>query len=429
MIDYKFKFSNNIIVNLAAFMVGLFVTMPIIGLNLSTNYVSLFTLALIFFIVILTIKNISALGLMIFNKQSIYLLLWMLMSLVASLYGLLYFYDKENVQLEIIKYIYKIIIFIYLSILLNKYNENNIYKLFIYGFYVGCIINIFWVILQAIYFLKYNLSINVILFPNFASTLVRDFILVKETGLRLSGLNYDPAHIGAIFPIVLALSLYYKNYFLIIFSMIALAFSQSTTALVVAFIIIIINYNKIFKKYNVNNLMFLIILFFLFIILYNNIESLNTNINGFINRVINIHLSNDLKAYDNRRYIYNLKFFESIYYNWEKIILGTGFFTASYAYSYLNNDPFINIFVDAPYDPENTYISYFYDCGIFGFIFFIIFIISLFVKYRKKEETFVNNVTYYSINSIMLSFIFYHYTLTAYQMLIFIFASAYYCRD
>ena len=124
---------------------------------------------------------------------------------------------------------------------------------------------------------------------------------------------------------------------------------------------------------------------------------------------------------------------QAILYNGIKTITGSGFGTSSF--------PFVSSgeiskhkgdYVFYPYDPESTYISYLFDIGLFGLILYLIILYKNYFwyskvifskKYKETNVTFINVFMFCVLVSICFSGLFYHYTLTAYQVLSLVFLS------
>ena len=87
---------------------------------------------------------------------------------------------------------------------------------------IGIAINALWSIFEALSWYLLNKSLNDLLFGSFIN-IGRDIIIKnKYGGVRVSGLNYDPAHLGGILPILWCFGLMRGNIYIVILSLISL---------------------------------------------------------------------------------------------------------------------------------------------------------------------------------------------------------------
>ena len=321
-----------------------------------------------------------------------------------------------------------------LLFLLNGGDQRVLESFFLNGFILGCIFNLIWSVIEGFSFYIFDVTLNNVLFVEFAKTLPqgRQYMTVVADGIiRASGFNYDPAHLGGIIPIVVFYAIFKKNLYLFILTLISLIFSGSTTALVSSLLILIVNLGKLhlfdfrirkMKKINSGILLLCLIGSLIFISINGDIrESIYRNAEGFYNRTTETYIDDRDQS---PRYIYHAFLPDAILYNGIRVLTGTGFGTASYPYV---ADPNISKILKIdyyPYDPESTYISYLFDVGFLGLSFYLFILIKSLLIYRRKME--LNDsalIIYSSLCGIFFSGFFYHYTLTAYQILLLIFAS------
>lgn len=440
-IAFTFKNKNNKyfikLLKYLSYLIGIFVTMPIVTLHYNGKHLSVFTFlyVMMMFMLIVTLKSFT----INIKKKSIILYFWLLFSMVSSIFGLLFFVTEKEWSNVVLRYIPKIYsFFIFLFLLYNSKYKKIIIEFFFNGLIMGCIFNLIWVTIEGFIFYVYYISLNNIVFADYIKLLPenRKFISITYAGgIRATGFNYDPAHLGGLIPIVFTYFYLNKNYIMFPLIITALAFSQSTTALLSTVLIIIIHFKKgVFLKkkirFSFNKALIggviLICLFLLLVVIfnkYNIVTSLLKNIDGFTNRVSTVYIKNDEP---NIRTLYHKYIPDAMIFNGFATIIGTGFGTASYPYiNEINIKNNLNITFTKPYDPESTYISYLFDLGIVGLLIYLYILFIIYRYYNKNYNNKYNLIILSTITSIILSSIFYHYTLTAYHVLSIIMAMLY----
>jgi hypothetical protein len=422
------------------FIMSIFVTTPIIAIKIQHRYFSLFSIFLGLFLITLFTKIVLAKSPIIMGKHSKLYFLWLYLSLISSFFGLIYFSSLPEWFDQVLSYIPKLFLFLAILIffsMLNEKEKNRIIKVFFIGFLIGCIMNIIWAIIDGVGFYLIGFSLNNLIFKNYLIEELgqeRAFASIIRFGtIRVSGFNYDPAHLGGIVPIIILFSLLKRNYFLLLLSIIVLIFSQSNTCMISSLILILLNFNKIFslKFESLSKLlkrMFFILILTIFVCIlllsYNTnsitIQSVTNNFEGFLHRIEYYSSFEET----NPRIIYHLHLPIALYHAGVKILTGTGFGTSSYSYLFNFLTPKVLDEPPRPYDPESTYISYLFDVGVLGLILYIFILYKLYDHFRKNYKYKMNSLVFSSIGAIIFSGLFYHYTLTAYQVLIIIMASS-----
>lgn len=419
-----------------SFLTGIFITMPILTIQIQNTHISVFSLLYVIFIFLLAVMFVLNIDNISLGKSGIVLSVWFFLAVGSSIFGLFYFQNMPEWFSAVLPYIPKVISYFALLIIISSSRyKDTIIEAFFKGFFLGCIFNIMWANIEGIIFYIKGFSVNNTIFKSYIETLPpeRQFItIITAGGIRTPGFNYDPAHLGGIIPIVTLYAILKKKYSLLILAAGALIFSQSTTALISTVALVLLQSFKIVK----NNLRLtykkiIAVLAIIPIILILTIparnspiyQSLESNLSGFSNRIINVYLKN--KEPDLRT-LYHLKVPNAAMYNNFKMVTGTGFGSASFPYVH---DPDISEQLDlagkGPYDPESTYISYLFDTGIIGFLIYAYILYKLYSYYSKKWQYRVNLLILASLGGIIFSGFFYHYTLTAYQVLAIIMASVY----
>lgn len=439
-IAFTFKNKNNKyfikLLKYLSYLIGIFVTMPIVTLHYNGKHLSVFTFlyVLMMFMLIVTLKSFT----INIKKKSIILYFWLLFSMVSSIFGLLFFVTEKEWSNVVLRYIPKIYsFFIFLFLLYNSKYKKIIIEFFFNGLIMGCIFNLVWVTIEGFIFYVYHISLNNIVFADYIKLLPenRKFISITYAGgIRATGFNYDPAHLGGLIPIVFTYFYLNRNYMMFILIITALAFSQSTTALLSTIIIAILHFKKGFmndiksksfcrRKLVVGVFFLLFLMPVIFLNNYNLFNSLQKNVYGFINRVTTVYIKNDEPDI---RMLYHKYIPDAMIFNGFATIIGTGFGTASYPYvSEKNMRDSLNIISKKPYDPESTYISYLFDLGIIGLLIYLYILLIIYRYYSHYYRSKYNIIIFSIINGIILSSLFYHYTLTAYHVLSIIMAILY----
>ena len=421
--------NRNILAVAIYFLSGIFVTMPIISVNIGGAPVSVFSILFVFFYVTTLWLALEDKKDFKINSLSSALVIWYLLSLIASAMGVIYFGADSLWLDQLLSYVPKILLYLTLLLCMMKWNvQNYIMTAFIKGFLYGCIANLIWSIIEGLYYYAFDAPLNDLLFLDYVTTLPenRPYMTVVADGIiRASGFNFDPAHLGAIIPIVVVYSLFSGNFYLFALALASLIFSGSTTALVASVLAVIISLGKLkLHKSEVKNVgIFLTTVVVILVGLAANDqvrESLYKNAQGFYERTNDNYVDN---ADQGPRFIYNAYLPEAIFYSGFRVLTGSGFGTASYPY--VANPEINTILVEEnrPYDPESTYISYLFDTGLFGLLFYLFVLINAIIIYRRRLNlSSTELIIYSSLCGMFFSGFFYHYTLTAYQILILTFA-------
>jgi hypothetical protein len=392
------------ILSLVFLLLGVFSTTPIITIKFLGNHISLFTLLFFVATLLISILFIKRMKITI-GKTSKLLVLWLVLSIFSTLFGILFFYnDYPEWATTAQSYLPKIMIYIYFIFMLSSTSHSKIIiESFIKGFIVGCVLNILWSNVEGIVYYSLGFSLNNLVFNDYAVNVLvnRPYITgIYADGIRTPGFNFDPVHMGGIIPIILIYALKKKNNLVVLLCLTSLAFSQSTTGLVTSMMLLIIFYrNNIFKVLKVRSFKVRISAFVTGIILMGILliftinfgtqifNSIETNVSGFIARSTNVYIRNEEPSIRTK---YHLCLPNSIYFNGIKTLTGTGFGTASFPYVF--NDyvrAAIGIKTIKPYDPESVYISYLFDTGVFGLTVYLLFLWKI-IKILKRDR---NNET------------------------------------
>ena len=130
---------------------GLGATSPLLSFVMGGRVLSLMTLSLILVIIDLFISKRTKLKSHRKNKLYSLFMTWMLISIVASIVGFVYFANISiDYSISSVKHIPKILLYILLTILLiNNANKNIKVNQIIKGIAVGIAVNIIWSMIDA----------------------------------------------------------------------------------------------------------------------------------------------------------------------------------------------------------------------------------------------------------------------------------------
>lgn len=428
----KEKFTMDGFYSLIIYATGILVTMPIITFKLGERHISAFTLSFSLFLVYMVLEVFSSKKDVHIGKMTKAYGGWLFIALMSSFFGLFYFGSLAEWSALVLSYIPKIILFLVLLILfaLSDHKEDIVHKL-LKGFLIGCTLNLIWTAMDGIGFYVTNYSLNNYIFNDFAKTYLpqRPFIsIILSSGIRSTGFNYDPAHLGGIIPITVLYGALRRNYYLIGLSLLAVVFSQSTTAVVSSVFLLVINYKRLKIKWPKSltaNFFKGVGLFFLgmacLVFLTRDtfiVQTLLRNLEGFTDRISSVYISGKIPNI-RLQYIFYIPL--AMMFNGFKVITGTGFGTSSYPYVFSERiNEAMALGKPWAYDPENSYINYLFDTGIFGLILYVFIMVKAYRYFSKKLEDKQGTLIFAAVGGIMVTGILYHYVLTAYQVVLLI---------
>lgn len=440
-----------------AFLSGLFSLAPVIAIFVKTRPISLYNICFILFQMILIVRiaihweksqNISNAVTWIgksrkINRTFLMLLFWLFWSLIASSYGILKFGNLFQADSIIKSYAIKVISYLLLVVFIKISNDKKqILDGFLRGFYVAILANLLWAILDGVVYELFGFSINNYVFAHYARNVLPDgrqlSLILHDGSFRASGFNFDPAHIGGIVAIFFTYSVIKGKISGVIIALLGVVFSQSTTGLACIVMSTIANYKTVialvqtacvslknkfsgsivskYLNYRVLKAIGVISVLIMFFLLW-------VQLYPMIGRIIDVYI---LGTSGNPRVLYHLLFLTAALGNGISSIVGTGFGTASIPYLLYTEFPKMSKekVLFRAYDPESTYISYFFDTGLIGIVVYSTLVISL-LKYYAKTKTNSNQMLYAALFGTIASGFFYHYILTSYQVIIIILASVF----
>ena len=416
MTRLKIKYSKRLIF----FLLGLFSTCSCVALVIGNHVLSFFTITLIFAFVILIRGKKTSFDIMK-SKSSRLFFMWTLIGLLSSSFGIIFFVNEDIEWIStIISGITKILLYFIFFGCLVKSQKRIVYsEAILKGLVVGIIINAAWSTADAVIFYSSKISITNELFKSFiTATHTRHGMLsliLGEGVIRCAGLNGDPANIGMFAPILASYSLYSKRYWLYILVITSILSSVSIVGLVSTVIITVIYLVTNRKSVIGMIIVTVVVLFIGGTFLSNNEDGISGQmIEAVANRLEDKGDSDNQST--NMRSIYWFKFIPAVINTPYAFLIGTGYSTASHTYI---KGGFLNTLKIPykPFDPEQTYFSFYFDIGLIGFLIFLylhLYIIN--IAYKRKDSS-VYLLLFAGFEGIMISFMGYHYTLYSVSML------------
>lgn len=411
--------------NLLMFLMGMFSTMPIVGIKLLGHYFSFFNIFFgLSFVYLFFSACLKGFNLKI-GKNVLLIMTWFAMAIISSLCGWLYFKDAPQWRDATSYYTSRVCLYIGFAFLLGlQEGRDGLTKYVLKGLLVGCILNMGWSVIDAAGFYLLGVSVNNVVFRQYAidhNTRFGTVSLIINGMIRAGGFNDDPAHMGFIAPAMIAYSIYKKKGWIFILSVASIVSSTSTTALVCTLFVIVVNFKRIRLMANRQNVLRAVagvaVLMFIVLIIPMGRSMVATVFKKFFGRISstysNIHSSGE-------RSVYIFQFFKAVTIAGPMCLIGTGFGTASYAYVFDEQIlQQLGTIYNFPYDMEMTYISYFFDLGIFGFGIYMLILYKL-LKFTGNISEGENGIARALLVGMILSAFFYHYTIMAMQVLLLI---------
>ena len=401
-------------------MFGFFSTTPILEISLFGIRLSFFQLLLplAFGLLLINIKRVD----LSLDGAGGFFIIWLTISLLSCFFGFLFFNGLSEFQNASISYVFKIAIYFLLFIFLKATRRIDILKCLIYGIYFGIVFNLLWAVIDASIFYIRGISITNTLFRSYIySHGIRydSLSLIDGNIIRCSGLNGDPACIGFYSSAVAYYSLKKKKWLIFILSIASVLASISLIALagiVIIFFYFLFENGKNVAKKIVCILLFSLLALIILFVLAKAIPMVNNVITKMFEAVKNRITLKTKMAGESARTEYFLQFLPAAVLSPIYLFIGTGYGTSSYAY--LSNNLTTHIF--EPYDPECTYFSYYFDCGLFGFMCFL-FMMFILIKWWNKGKNYYNHLyslVFSMLIGMIIAFWGYHYTLYAPMMII-----------
>lgn len=400
-------------------LLGFSSTTPLLAFPIAGRLITLYSLMIVFAFLYLLVKK----DVCVYKKtiMTSHYYLWSYIGLASSLFGFFYFWGNDVWMEASISHVPKILLYLFLFVLLVRHKDGSLFcRSISMGLICGFIANLGWAIADAFIFYITGSSITNELFAYYiAISDIRYGIISLTIGgtIRSCGLNIDPANIGLMAPIVALYSLYSKRYLLYVMSILSILASLSHTAFV-SIVIVTFYYFFFVNKKRILSILGLTFIVVAVVALLSMVEidALKQMQEAFIERTEEKSGGNELEG-DRGRYWVN--FIPAALKQPTSFFIGTGYYTASYAYlsnNLVDHDSF-------PYDPEQTYFSMYFDIGLIGFIIYLSLLIGIF-KFSKRLMSGDENKQYMIINAGIVgssvAAMGYHYTLYSVIMLIII---------
>lgn len=414
---------------------GLGMTSPLLALVFGGHIISLttVTIALVFFDLLLCRHCIR----FSYYKKSLYskyFLIWMIISLVSSVFGFVYFIGfQKEFALSSISFIPKILFYIILFFFFARdvYGEDKMEVVF-KGIKFGILLNLVWAIVDAsmYYTIGESLTNNVFKSYIIAADMPNGLAsTVDGLSIRSVGLNNDEATIGFFSICAVVYSFLYKKLWLTVVGILA-TFSSVTFIGVVGITCVFI-WQFLLRKKTKHKLRNIIIVFafgFAALIYVNNS---NNDI------IVGLRTAIELRAESKKdgdhsaeaRKLFITKFPACVKQLPTSLMIGTGYNSAVYAY-YQEGLEYSRFSKTNPKPTaiENTYIEYFFDLGFFGLLFFLLLYYKIFTDslriYNKYKIEFYALIYAYTFGAIF-EFAFYHNILYSMDMIVCIAAVLY----
>ena len=416
-----------------AFLLGLFSTMPIVGVVVMGRDISffkiLFAAAVCYFgLRLLRTKKLS------FGKNISLLNIWLVIGLVGCVCGALFLRGgRAEFGLAARSYIPKVLLLLIFSLVWSSDREaDGLAETVICGFLWGCALNCLWATVDAVGYYVTGKSLHNLVFMGYSTRNGIDYntmSLIYNGMIRSGGFNSDPAQLGFVAPVLFGYGLSRKHIFPAFLGLCGIAASASTTGLVTAAVLCLLLIRKRESKpffecftrlQRIELYAFLAGTAFVLLWQGDRLISLAGNmLSRFFSRIRSEYL--EYPGPDIRiRYV--LQAFGAMRAVLPFMLFGSGFGTASLGYVITPEViAVIGSGHDFAYDMENTYLAYFFDTGIVGLAVFLMMMAVLLIRYRKRyasRESVFSDCVYLTVCAILLSMLFYHYILFAPQMLV-----------
>ncbi|MDE7412472.1 MAG: O-antigen ligase family protein [Muribaculaceae bacterium] len=410
----------NLFIKLSYFSLGLSGTAPLLAIVIGGMILSLSTIAsLCVFGDLFLGKKIERTNIWKYRLTK-YFLYWMGISLLSSFFGLVFFsFIDEQFAFTPLKFIPKILLYLLMLYLLSK-QEKSEFRIswLIKGVMFGVWLNIIWSICDAALFYTSGESLTNTLFISYikaAHIRYDSASLIYGAYIRSSGLNTDPANIGFFTAIGAAYAMISRKFWLILLCVLSALSAVSFVGLVG--ILLVILYELLFGKSIKHRALFItlgsvLIVGGFLLFKYSNAPTISL-VRDAVELKAQSKADGDESTELRTKFI--TKFPDAIKHLPLSPLIGTGYYTAVYAY-YQEGITYNGVYSgkNIPTEMENCYVEYFFDFGLIGLIFFCIFYFNAMRIYQNLSYR-INSFENRSIFAIMIgsiiSFCFYHYTL------------------
>lgn len=422
-----------LVFRIAAFLLGLFSTMPIVGIVVKGRDISFFKIFFAAWVVVLGLRLLRTRRFALLKRNRL-LNLWLLIGLIGCVSGALFLRGEvAEFGQAALSYIPKVALLLLFSLVWSVDEKADACaEIVVKGFLWGCALNCMWASIDAFGFYITGKSLHNTVFYGYSTRHGIDYntmSLIYKGTIRAGGFNSDPAQLGFVAPVLFGYGISRKHILPMALAVCGIAASASTTGLVTAGILFFLLMrkrdprplkDKLSRLQIAELLVFCVGVGVLLLWQGERILALAGNmIARFVSRIQSEYLNNggpDIRV----RYV--LQAFGAMRAVLPFMLFGSGFGTASLGYVIT---PEVMAVIgpghDFAYDMENTYLAYFFDTGILGLAVFLLLMAFLWMRYRKQyaeRESAFSDYIYVTLSSILLSMLFYHYILFAPQMLV-----------
>ncbi len=403
------------IIRLLYLLFGFFSTSPVLGVKAPWGgYMTFYNIFIpILFVELLLSPKVKFKTNGIINKY----VLWAIIGLLSCGFGYVYFWGEPAWQKNALFYVPYVIVYLLMFILmLQKRDASKRCSYLVKGLFLGFLINIIVAIIDSGVYYTTGYSITNTLFADFIaayrSNSTNAIALATNEGIRSSGLNVDPSDVGMFAIILTIYALYKKRYLLIILAFVGCLASISIVGLAGMLITIVIHIRLL--KFTPAHILGIVLTVLAVAVVINS----NNPIIEAMKYATTARIEMKEGTYDdedNKRAQYWMKFLPAVVKNPNALIIGNGYFTASYAYREVGCK-----FAYFPYDPEQTYFAYYFDLGLIGFIIMLMMYWQTYKKLKRRYATTEQLEDLYpiaGIEGIAIACLGYHYTVYSVVML------------
>lgn len=430
------KISYNLsLTKLFIFLAPFFVTMPIVTIPIGGSDISVFSVLFICLLALLAFRTLKQGRIKLKSPLSSYLI-WLSLALFGTVCGVLYFGETYSLwRNQALSYLPKILLYLLFALCWGTVAEEEDTELALKGLYYGVLANVMFAVIDGVGYYLTGHSINNLLFSYYIErhedSVTYGMLSLIDSGgsIRVSGFNTDSANIGQLAPIIVFYGIYNKKYLIALIGVASVVLAQTTTGLLCCAVIILFDIGVFIKKeLKITPLTIIACAIIFCAVLYivvgnsNRINKVADTAGSFVSRIENTYANLEYMMNHEPRFAHLIKIFPAVLNAGPLIFFGTGFGTMSYAYTMGNNNLItLPQYIGKAYDIDMTYLAYFFDVGIVGFVLYIYIITLIFRKFRplikqrvaKRPQSFI----YYYIFSLIVTHFTYHYILSADQVL------------
>lgn len=404
-------------------LLGFFATASVLAIPLGGRVLSLYTVMLVPVFADLVFHFRTRRFPMAVNRPELYFYLWMSISVVASLFGFLYFSSLPEWSAKAVGYVPRILIYlVLLFFLMGNEDKERKSSALLQGIKWGIVANLVWSLLDAAVYYATGFSLTNSVFQYYieaTDTRYGQLSLVKSDQFRSGGLNGDPANMGLFTIILAAYALRKRKIGYYILSVLSIFASVSMIAAagvaVVTLVHLCTNVQIRFTRRQLRvGLAAVAVLLVLLVAFSSLMEGM---FQSFLARLsLKVQQGSGTGEESLRMYYYKY-FLPAVVRHPLYLLIGTGYMTSSYPYllhGYTTEEFY-------PFDPEVTYIANYFDLGLLGFAFFMAFYVELFIRMRQRvrtEASEANCMLMAALAGILLAFFGYHYTLYSVVILV-----------